>query len=445
MAMETIIFVSAAGWQRFSADGQVASLPAWSQLQGPALVVVDFPDAVVGLQNCKGKAHFAAAQIEKTLRDQGAIDGESHVMLHRQLARGDMHQVFYTAIPSTVWQQYRVWADQQKDHCLLVPLAALLPRAARGGDAVILRAGKQLLGYAERDGQLLFASAMAFGEQALDFTVPAASLISQLQDHQPKDGQAWRLRWATVWVESAAFEQQLIDSLELPKGAQVQLLPQRSYAENGVAAGASALPDLLKQLPLRAIAAPAMARLAWLTDRALPLLSAAIVAIAVVFAVGAWWLHSQLAQERQVLAGLQEQAHSLQAQITAARELERPYASNEDNIQLARQIGYAVRYNPMDMLDVLREEAGDTIRIQRVQLTRENASNPARFRVDGVVQQGSSARLSQFLAAMQARGWQARAEVPFDGSIGAFAYYFQAQEPASAAPVASSLGRQAQP
>lgn len=443
MRTEQIIFVSAAGWQRFTGDGCIEQLPAWPKLQEAALVVLDLPEAVVGLQSCKGKAQFAAAQIEKTLRDQGAIDGESQVLLHRQLTRGDMTQVFYTAVASSVWQEYRAWADQQKDHCLLIALAALLPIQARAADAVVLRSGPHLLGYAERDGQLLFASAMAFGEQPDDFTVPAASLIAQLQPNPLKESQPWRLCWAAVWALSEQSEQRLVNALGLAETTQVRLLAQRSYVDAaGQVEKVSALPTLLHGLPMQAIAAPALARLAWLTDRSLPWLTAAILALAVVFGGGAGWLQSQLHAQTRNLDELQLQVQVLRSQISSAQSMEAPLSNNEERLQLARHIGYAVRYNPMEMLNVIQEIAGDTIRIQRLQLTRENASNPARFRVDGVVEQGSSERLSQFLAALQARGWQAKAEAPFDGSIGAFAYYLQLQE--LSAPTAASE-RQAQP
>lgn len=426
MKPDQFLLVTAQGWWQF-ANGRVTELQSWPQLQGTALVVVDFADSAIGVQYCKGKAAYAAAQIEKTVRSEGVIDGPVHVFVHRQIGHADSSQTLYTAVPLMLWQEFQAWAARQPDHCLVVPLASLLAERGAGDRPVILRAGQQLHAYGEHEGKMYYASAAAMGSEASDFVVPVRTLATQLRLAGWRGAQGV-CDWASVRSEALADEQELVQQLGEAGVMQAQLLPHEAFRLDADRKPVTVLPAWLGNVSVKSLAAPPLLRAAWLSERYVMPLAAMVAVVAVGLGIFAWVAFGMVRDEQQSMQGLQSELETLRARVakvsgTGVAGMEAP------EVVFARQMGFAVIHDPIRMLGTVRRAAGETVRIQRLQLTKANASNPARFRVDGVVADGSPEELSRFLAALRAEGWQAESTAPFDSSVGAFAYYLRAVVP----------------
>lgn len=424
MKPEQIVLVSPQGWFEF-AHGQVREIQPWPTLQGPTAVVVDFPDAQVGVQFCKGKPAYAAAQIERTVRDEGLIEGAVQVCIHRQIGHEDSSQSLYTAVSLPQWQELQSWAARQTDHCMVMPLAGLLAVQRGGDEALVLRSGSQLHVFGEHDGRMHYAAAAALGTDPSDFLIPVRAALGQLKLGGWK-GSPRACRWAAVRASDLASEQRLVDALAEAGVADAKLLPHESYGDDAQAfASSSALPVLLQAVPSRAWAVPTLRRLAWFSERHVLPLAATVAVVAVGLGVFAF-LADRTANEAQLsAAALRSEVEELRQRIGVASD-QRAAAMDAPELMFARQMGFAVVHDPVRMLATVRKAAGQQIRIQRVQLTKANPPVPARFRVDGVVADGSAEALSRFLAELRADGWQAESTAPGDSASGAFAYYLRA-------------------
>lgn len=424
MTSEQIIFVSSRGWFQL-AQGKVTEIQPWPTLRAPAFVVADFADAQVGVQYCKGKAAYAAAQIEKVVRAEGLIDGAVQVFIHKQMGHADSNQTLYTAVPLPQWQEFQSWMARQRDHCLFIPLAGLLATKRPDGVAWVLRSGSQLHVFGEHEGRMHYAAAVAMGTDPSDFVMPVKVALTQFKTGGWK-GRVDAFAWATVHPGDPVQEQTLLDGLAEAGVAHARLLPHASFNDTAQASEvASALPGLVAALPTRAWAVPVLHRLAWFSEKHVLPVAAMVAVVAAGLGVFAFFADRTVNAERSTVAALQAEVEDLRRRVGAAQE-ERQAEAEAPELAFARQMGFAMVHDPVRMLATVRQAAGSQIRIQRVQLTKGMAPEPARFRVDGVVEDGSSQALSHFLAALRTAGWQAESTAPGDSAPGAFAYHFRA-------------------
>lgn len=428
MTTEQIIFVSAQGWMQLD-RGQAREIQPWPRLEGPALVVVDFVDALVGVQYCKGKRAYAAAQIEKQVRAEGLIDGAVQVLIHRQVGHADSNQSLYTAVPLAQWQELQSWAMRQRDHCLILPLAGLLAAGGAGEDPVILRSGSQLHVYGEQDGRLHYASAAALGQDPFDFVVPVRAALTQFRSGGWK-GAARQCRWAVAQPGEESREQALIAALSEAGVVQAAPLPLTPLADASGTTVVSALPGLLARVPAWAWTVPVVQRLAWFAERHVQAVVAMVAVIAAGLGVVSFFADRAARAEQSIVAELKTDVEGLRERVAKAQG-DRTPVSEAPEFAFARQLGFAMSHDPVRMLGVLRHVAGEQIRIQRVQLNKGMPPTPARFRVDGVAEEGAAEALSHFLAALRAEGWEAESTAPGDSAAGAFAYYLRAVPAAS--------------
>lgn len=138
-------------------------------------------------------------------------------------------------------------------------------------------------------------------------------------------------------------------------------------------------------------------------------------------------LHSQAATLTQQDKQTSSQADQMEARVTAANAIEAPtgFASVA---AFALQLGDGATYDPVAMLQLVREAAGQDIRIQRLKL--ESFSDKKRvFRVDGMTEKSGISAISRFIAVTQSAGWQAEAIDPAEQQPGAFSYRLVATSP----------------
>lgn len=419
MTQDQIIFVSAQGWCLFK-GGTCLPIPAWPRLDGSALVVVDFDPSVSGVQACKGRPEFAAAQIEKGVRTEGLLEGPLQVIIHKQIRHADSSTALYTALPLDGWQQLQSWARSQRDHCLLLPLVAMLPRQRAQGWVHVLRCGVHLRAYCESDGKMHYADTAALGTTLADMQAPLRALMAQLRTSLGGDIDKG-VFWSSIQADDIANERALAHSLHELTGKEVRLLEQQPMRTGSGAQKVSALPGLMDGMEPRSVSVSGLARLAWKSESSLLPLAAMVMVVAL--GLGAFALFSHQQAQRETLAA-DSQRGALQSLRERALRVNQsvPAPQSERDGAWVRELGQAALYDPVRMLTTLRRAAGPWVRIRSLQLQKAEGKEPARYVIEGVVTAGDNEALSHLLSALKREGWQADPATPADASVGAFAY-----------------------
>lgn len=422
MKPEQIIFVYPQAWLQFY-QGQLREIPPWSDIQGPALVVVDFSESQVGVQACKGKAEYAAAQIEKLVRSQGGIDGTLQVFINRQVRYIDSTTALYTAVSLDSWQEFQVWSDRQADHCLIIPVAGLLAGAVTGDELLILRIGSQLHGYSASDTKIHYAAVAVIGNEASDFFAPARTLINQLRASGWK-GSTKDVRWGSAISDDLDVERALLGELSSAGILEAELLPHEPHRSEKGSPTATVLPQLLESTAAANIQAPWLARTAWLSESYVMPMAAMITVVAIGLGAFAYFSQNQVGAEMQAVQNLEEEIQTLRQRVSAVAQSDTSARMAPASVEFVNQLGFAAVHDPIRMLGTIRRASGDIVRIQRLQLVKDSSNTAASpyFRVDGVVVDGSNDHLRRFLSELRIQGWQAESAQPSDSSLGAFAY-----------------------
>jgi hypothetical protein len=420
MKTEQIILVSYQGWFRI-ADGQSQAIKPWAEIRGPAIVVVDFYESQVGLQACKGKADYAAAQIEKQVRSEGSIEGPLHVFVHQQIRHEGSNLALYTAVSLERWQGLQAWASRQADHCLVVPLAALLAGAVSEDQLLILRAGTQLHGFSAYNDKMFYAGAAALGYETSDLVAPVTGLFNQLRAAGWK-GSSKDVRWGSVLTEDLDAERAMLAHLSTEGLMDAKLLQHDPLRSGTGTNGATTLPKLLETTRSSNLHAPGLSRLAWLSETYVMPLAAMVTVVAIGLGAFAYVSQGLMGAELQAANDLESEMQGLRQRVTAVNQAEATAKMPPATVAFITQLGFAAVHDPIQMLATVRRAAGSTVRVQRLQLTKTNSSAQPHFRVDGVVMDGSNDGLRGFLSELRTQGWQAESATPSDSAPGAFAY-----------------------
>ena len=162
-------------WLSFE-GGAVKALESRPRIDRSTVVITDFDGAVSEVTSLEGSATHAVALIERRLRADGLIDGDSKILIHQVRTVGNGYQALFTAVPLDRWQQMFAWADNQDDHCLLVPTVALLWKMLRPGRGVVLHSGRKVVFLAALRNSIVYSSALAFSDSRDDLSMTVAAL-----------------------------------------------------------------------------------------------------------------------------------------------------------------------------------------------------------------------------------------------------------------------------
>ena len=422
-------------WHGF--DGvRLSALPAFPPLQRPTQVITDFENAVSGIAAFEGRPDHAAHVIERRLRADGLIDGESKVLVHDHRRVGNGYQALYTAIPIEHWQRMLIWAEQQPDHCLLIPQAALLHRTLKIGRGIVLRAGAALTFVAVLRERLVHASALAFSDDIEDLEIAATALgervaaqLAQVQDEV-----------AVVWCATASAdsfdEQQLRVAFATRSGIPVQPAPHTPLLVAAGAQARSALPYLAAHVSARIAVNHVGSRVAWIAERALPWAAAAAFAFALVLAgLGSYWSVAATGARAEAQALHSEAAKLGQSLQGSARALPAAYIPTRDFIEHARDV--LAQADPQAGLAVLREAAADEVRILRVRL--DPTAHAPVLRVEGLVEDAGGSRLARFVERLRSAGYEPMAVDPVGSTVHPTGFFTYQLVPATAAAAENAL------
>ncbi|HAI58825.1 MAG TPA: hypothetical protein DCM32_02985 [Xanthomonadaceae bacterium] len=162
-------------WLAFEGDA-VKLLDARPRVDRSSVVITDFDGGVSDVASLEGSPAHASALIERRLRADGLLDGDSKVLIHHLRTVGNGYQALFTAVPLDRWQPLFAWADDQDDHCLLVPTMALLWRQLKPGRGVVLHSGRKVVFLAALRSGVVQASALAFSDAREDLMMTVAAL-----------------------------------------------------------------------------------------------------------------------------------------------------------------------------------------------------------------------------------------------------------------------------
>lgn len=403
-----------------TAAAQLSPIAPYPRLDRPVWVIEDFAQAPAGVTRLQGKPAHAPALIERKVRSEGLVDGESRVLVHAQRKEADGLQLLYTAVPLSEWQQVMAWADVQKNHCLILPLSALVSARVGEGEGRVLRHGRQLVFFAHTNEGFIHAAVTAYSDDFDDLLIAARSLGDQAH-RGCHHGKSVHITWCSFAMSNIEEEKRLIVAFRAEDECPVEFCAMEALSVDGQIRQ-SALPFLMSQCTPGITANPGHEKIAAQAERLLPLtLSLTTVAALGLFALGGF-AHWQVRQEAQQLQQQRASIEQKTRQIQDMNALQIP-AEYETIRNFVGQLGsQEPAYNPSQVLSTLRTAAAGEIRILRVRL--EKPENPLLIHrtsliIDGALREGSDPTiLTQFLMRLRAAGYETSSLDPADGALG---------------------------
>lgn len=429
MNFENIVFVTASGWSKWT-DGAVTAMEPWTALVGSSLLVTDFEDAaMVCYRFDGGKPAYALPMIEKRARAEGVIESVAHVAIHQVLGASDGFQTFHTVVGLELWQRLQQWSAQQRDHCLLMPLGALLAEGLGSLQARIVCFERGFHCYIHTAAGLFYASATATSERLEDQRT-AVRVLANLCRLELDRGVKAPVQWANLLASGTARDTELREQWDSNAVVPCEAFGAVDDDDRSAPFALGALAALLRTTGTGKAVNPPLQRFAYLGERLLlPCAVVVGVVAAGFFAAGAYW-HSEGARQRDANARLSAETVQLEARIAKVNSQQ----TNPDYVAVAtfaNKLGDGARFDPLPMLALLRSAASDAVDVKRLRL--EGASDGSHsFRVDGVIAARDGLAMGQFVSRLRQAGWITSPLEPADAASGSFSYRLVAAVPAPA-------------
>lgn len=406
-------------WLRL-ANGALEPLAEYPTLSAPTRLIDELPGAVSGLATLDGKPEHTASLIERQVRRDGLVDGESHVVVHRLIRAPGGVQALYTAVPADSWQRLLGWAEGQKNHCLVTPLLSLACRSLRSGTAIVLRAGRRLVFLSQTGDRLRHAEVMAYSEQEDDLCVAARSLGERAATRS-RAPEADQVQWLPL-LSSGVDEARVAADFQYASRLGVTLAPlTRLRGADGVEAS-SALPALAERWSAADAVNPAASRALYAAERTMPAAAAASATVAAglfAVAVGLFFQAGTLSAQADSLTAaakvrLEAATAAVAQPLPAAYPTLREFAARLTHIE--------AELNPHSLLSLLGRLAGRDIRVLRVRLER-NPGKASAVLLDAALEpgHGKEAALARFITELRRAGFDVE---PSDNGDGRLPGYF---------------------
>ena len=347
------------------------------RLAGAAVVVGDFENAVSNVISLEGSPAHAVALIERRLRSDGMIDGESKILIHRTRSIGAGYQTLFTAVPLDLWQQTYAWAEAQPDHCLLIPFTSLLFKALRPGLGLVLQSGRQVSVLAVLRHDMVYRSALAYSEDPADLAMTVGALAEQFAEDLGNGEDSLEplvLQWCPVLVPRPAEGQPwgddaLREVFSARSGLKVDSVPLRMVRDADGNEYRSGIGWIQSQAGPGIAVNPAASRLAWSAESLLPMASAASLVFALILAaLGARWaLTGSEANARADQLGTEIDAIEQRiATMQAQQAMPEGFAPVQAFVERAVRLQDGA--DPGASLALVRDAAAGQVRILRVKL-----------------------------------------------------------------------------
>ncbi|MDP5238575.1 hypothetical protein Q9Q94_03490 [Uliginosibacterium sp. 31-16] len=403
-------------WLQF--DGKrLVTVPAFPQCSGAVGVIDDFAGAPAGSRALDGKPEHANAVIERQMRSEGLVDGESHVLIHHRTIVPGGVQTLFTAVSVDVWQQVQAWAQAQPDHCQVVPLLALLSQHVSNGTGIVLNYGRSLVFLAQQGSSLRYASMMAFSENPDDLLMAMASLGDQVRSLLA-GGSSPELIWCALDAPQDRDDDGLRAAFLRSAGVALQACPSQLVAGGDGVRLRSGLGYLLNGWSDRDAINPQPARLLVAAESWLPV--AAMVCVVIALALFGYGAYAYIKSNDILREASQRTLEAVKRSEIASNRLMREvpparYPAVRDFLARADRINTS--YNPYKLVGVVRDAAGADARILRVRLDKDPKGLQS-IVIDGALKETAmdGQGLSRIITRLRMAGYEPAALNPADAS-----------------------------
>jgi hypothetical protein len=370
---ETVVLHMDGQWFLFEED-TIHVVQEYPRLETPAVVLTDFGGALSGVSALDGRSDYAEALIGRRLRDEGQIDGEARILVHRRVRESGGFQCLYTAIPIDIWRRMQSWAENQKEHCLLLPqTAAMLRLAPKGDNGVIFRCGRRVSLLIQRREGLNYFSVLSLSDNREDLLACVGTLARRFPNRSldPARG-ASSLAWFSLsGSEGFDEDEELRAAFSEASGFGTTRAPTQTYrGENGNAQ--AALSALRPAFSESASVNPFWARYDYFSEKRLTQAGccAGLAALAfVLFGAALLWqaagIDARTAQNR-------ERAQSIVRDLQGGGSPVFPANRFHATRDLVDQVASAQSgVDPYSFLRNLRLAAGEKVKLLRVSVGKE--------------------------------------------------------------------------
>ncbi len=431
------------GDQWLAQDGNaIQIISPFPKLSGAVSVIETFGDSPSGVMRLQGKTAHAEALVERKIRAEGLVDGESRVLIHHQRTVAGAMEVLFTAVPLPVWQAVSEWTQQQHDHCVLLPIAALACAGIKEGQGRVVRYGANLVYFANTSDGLIYASVTAYSDAEEDVEIAVRSLAEQAAGNvrgvgtrafstsqEKSKAQSIKVLWCPLYAdgEEDLRMQQLfvqVAKCDLEDCSEGEL-NQVDAEGNAISEQQlqTALPHLLKRASLRTSANTGGQRLAAFAEAWSPFSTVFVAACAAgLFAYGGY--NHTIGAQINSNVELQNSKSVKSEEMVRRLDAKQAPAEYEEVQKFINTLQPGVTgYNPAAVVTDIGAAAGREIRILRIRL--ENIPNkPLSMVFDGALRPGvDGAAITTFLLQLRGAGYIVASMDPADGGqSGNFTY-----------------------
>lgn len=422
MKQALVLHVTDEGWRALPPGQPWFELSPWSRLDQPAVVVLDLEQSHTDVWRFEGKPEYAAALIEKRVRTEGLVDGAAHIVLHKVVTFPGGFQAFFSAMPLDVWQQASTWAAAQKDHCVLLHVAALLADGLPPNGARALVGVRGWSALVQTPSSLAYYTARMVGRNASDEAyLQAARLLAS--QWSASGGGVERLQVGVFGLEGSVAAGALTQALSEAMG-----LTAKPHPVDVFQAAQAAQPAWQSSMPAMALSAarshvlnPGLAKLAWQAESWVGRLTVVVALVAAALMGTAWYAQLQMQELRAQSQRWSHETAQIEQRLSKLGQAE-PNPVLLETAEFARKLDEGRMLDPMRLLSDLQRLTSPEVRVQRLRLEPLSNGQGKAFRVEGQAALSDSSAVMRWVLAMEQVGWRLRAIDPSDAAPGAWAY-----------------------
>jgi len=423
------------GGRWLALDGsRLVPLPAYPKLDLPAIVVSDFDNALTGVMALDAKPSMAAPLIERRLRNEGMVDGETLLEISHLTPVGRGFQALYSALPMSNWQRMVSWADSCEDHCLIVPLLTAAKRLQRPGQAIVLRHGKAVTYLSVENDAILHAETMAYSNDIDGVRASIYSLSDRVRALLGKGARPGSVLWCALDGAPDQDEQQFAAEFGKALGLDVQLAPQQTLTLPDGGQVRTSMPWLAQSIRIGDAATSRFSGLLLRAERLLPYAAAASIALALgLFGLGWHWRNQASAQSSEAGRTSAEATRIAGETQAEMRALQSDNGAADRSRQFIERLAMASEGQDMSIvLGKVRRAAQDWVSILRVRMDEVDH----RLYVEGAIDKGpdGARNLALFIENLRAVGFDPVAVDPPPGTQSADYFSYALQPAGNSAP-----------
>jgi hypothetical protein len=404
-------------------NGAWRAITPFSKSEESCSILSDFDQAPFGVELVDVRPEFAAAVIEKKIRNEGLVDSEVHMISHRVMSIGGGSRMFYTAVPLSSWQKSFAWTAEQSHVNLFYSVDGAMQNLCQKYDAVVCRIGRQFRFLVSNPNNLVSLNVTAYSDDQDDLDTALQTLLEQARNLWQPRNEKNVLFWCDLLAQgsvtdtaiSSNFAKKLGVSLKVAESASFTIASERFH---------SAADSMLSVLNWQNALNSSLDRFAAMTDRfVLPIASITGLIGLGLFASAAY-LGMQTSnlrlEEQKVQTETTRISTQFAAQAIAPNDALKPYA---EHLNFLDKLSTAFQTpDPLQVLTDVRKAAEKRVRILRIRLISKEMG----FKIEGVPYAGEQSErvLSGFLADLKQSGYQVSSEDPgnMNQQAGFFAY-----------------------